>query len=172
MDKKNSSTQGSFPYTKILCMVRDIKSIVNSFESITSRNYTRWTDYSEKNIVSRCMSHFDEDGMIMKSLTSLQEGYHTNPDMIQLIDYDNLCRNPEMVLRGIYEFLEKPYYSHDFDNVIYSNEKYDMVGSGVKNLHTVRKKVEYIPKPCLIPPPVIDYIDQSNLEFGNEYFKL
>ena len=34
-----------------------------------------------------------------------------------------------MVLRGIYEFLEKPYYSHDFDNVIYSNEKYDMMWS-------------------------------------------
>tara|TARA_Y100000004_G_C8955092_1_gene430426 strand:+ start:2067 stop:2825 length:759 start_codon:yes stop_codon:yes gene_type:complete len=156
--------RGLFPYTKILCMVRDIKSIVNSFESITSRNYTRWTNYSEKNIVSRCMSHFDEGGMIMEALTSLQEGYYSNPNMIQFIDYDNLSRNPERVLREIYEFLEKPYYPHDFDNVIYSNEKYDMM-CGVKDLHTIRKRVEYVSKPCLIPPPVLDYINQSNFEF-------
>ena len=162
--RRTNLLKALFPYTKILCTVRDIKSIVNSLESISSKNYTRWTDYSEMNIIPRCMSHFDEDGMLGGALINLREGCHTNPEMIHLIDYKDLCENPERVLREIYEFLEKPYYPHDFDNVYYRNEKYDLL-CGVKDLHTVRKKVKYVPKPCLIPPPVLDYIDQNNFEF-------
>ena len=39
-------------------------------------------------------------------------------------------------------FLEKPYYSHDFENVEYSNENFDRA-CNLKDLHTVKRKVEY-----------------------------
>ena len=44
-------------------------------------------------------------------------------------------------MREVYEFLEKPYYSHDFDNVEYSNENFDRA-CNIKDLHTVKKRVE------------------------------
>jgi hypothetical protein len=35
------------------------------------------------------------------------EGYALNPEMIMLIEYENLCKEPEKTMREVYEFLEK-----------------------------------------------------------------
>ena len=165
--RKTAFLKELFPYTKILCPVRDIVSILNSFETIFSKNpfYTNTIIPNNNNVFARCdnLVEFD-NGIVASPWIGLKEGYFLNPDMIKFIEYENLCQNPEQTMRSIYEFLEKPYYQHDFDNLQYSNELFDRQ-LNLKDLHTVRKKVEYNPPRCILPQEIVWKYSEMNMEF-------
>lgn len=171
--KKTNFLKALFPYTKILCPVRDIVSILNSFEVISSKNpfYTKTlTEYND-NVFSRCDGMMDKNnGIVAHPWILLQEGYALHPEMIMLIEYENLCKEPEKIMRKVYEFLEKPYYPHDFENVEYSNENFDKA-CNLKDLHTVKKKVEYNPPRCVLPPEIVQKYNEMNMEFWKSNYK-
>ena len=170
---KTNLLKSLFPYTKILCPVRDIASILNSFEVISSKNpfYTKRFAENNKNVFARCDDVMDRnDGIVATPWILLQEGYSFNPEMIHFIEYENLCKEPEKTMRRVYEFLEKPYYSHDFENVEYSNENFDKA-CNLKDLHTVRKRVEYKPPRCVLPPEIVQKYQEMNMEFWREGHK-
>lgn len=163
-----------FPYTKILCCVRDIPWIINSFELINKKSpfYTSSLVREEckDNVFSRSDDMMNKNkGVIAEPWIFLREGYAINPEMIYFVEYDNLCKDPEKEMKTIYEFLEKPYYSHNFENVEYSNENFDRL-CNLKDLHTVRKKVEYKEPQKILPPEVWEKYSSMNMEFWkNEY---
>ena len=171
--KKTPFLKALFPYTKILCPVRDIVSILNSFEVLFNRNYFYTKQINEKifseNIFIRIQELFQRE--IFNYYSFLLEGYALNPEMIMLIDYENLCKTPEKIMRKVYEFLERPYYSHDFENVEYSNENFDKA-CNLKDLHTVKKKVEYNPPRCILPPEIVQKYNEMNMEFWKEGHKI
>lgn len=109
-------------------------------------------------------------GIIAGPWISLHEGYAMNPEMIYFVEYESLCKNPEKEMRNIYEFLEKPYYSHDFENVEYSNENFDKV-CNLKDLHTVRRKVEYKEQKRIIPQEIWEKYESMNMEFWRKGYK-
>jgi sulfotransferase len=170
--KKTNFLKALFPYTKILCPVRDIVSILNSFEVILNKNCFYTKQINEKvfsqNIFIRIQEIFERE--IINYYSFLQEGYALNPEMIHFIEYENLCKEPERTMRGVYEFLEKPYYSHDFENVEYSNENFDKA-CNLKDLHTVKRKVEYNPPRCILPPEIVKKYKEMNMEFWRENYK-
>ena len=171
--KRTNFLQALFPYTKILCPVRDIVSILNSFEVISSKNpfHTKTLTEHNKNVYARCDGMMDRnDGIVAGPWIVLQEGYALNPEMIHFIEYENLCKDPEKTMRGVYEFLERPYYSHDFDNVEYSNENFDRA-CNLKDLHTVKRKVEYKPPRCILPPEIVKKYSEMNMEFWRKDYK-
>jgi len=171
--KKTNFLRSLFPYTKILCPVRDIVSILNSFEVISSKNpfYTNTLTENNDNVFVRCDGMMDKNGGVVSgSWIPLQEGYALNPEMIYFIEYENLCKKPEKTMRDIYEFLEMPYYSHDFDNVEYSNENFDKA-CNLKGLHTIKKKVEYNPPRCVLPPEIVKKYKEMNMEFWRSNYR-
>ena len=142
--KKSNFLKALFPYTKILCPVRDIVSILNSFEVISSKNpfHIKTLTENKDNVFARCDGMMSKNGGIVAGpWILLQEGYALNPEIMMFIEYDNLCKEPEKTIRKVYEFLEKPFYAHEFDNVEYSNGNIDKA-CNLKDLHTVKKKVE------------------------------
>ena len=171
--KKTPFLKALFPYTKILCPVRDIVSILNSFETLLSKNYFHTKQINEKifseNIFIRTQELFERE--IINYCSFLLEGCAMNPEMIMLINYENLCKTPEKTMREVYEFLERPYYSHDFENVEYSNENFDK-SCNLKDLHTVKRKVEYNPPRCILPPEIIKKYTEMNMEFWKESHKI
>lgn len=170
--EKTNFLRALFPYTKILCPVRDIVSILSSFELISSKNPFHVNTLTESNSVfSRCDDMMDKNsGIVSCPWISLQEGFALNPEMIHFIEYENLCKEPEKTMRSVYEFLEKPYYSHDFENVEYSNENFDKV-CNLKDLHTLRRKVEYNPPRNVLPPEIVKKYKKMNMEFWRENYK-
>lgn len=162
-----------FPYTKILCCVRDIGWILDSFERISAKNpfhtNTLIPQEHNANVFSRCDAMMSKEGGIVMSVWALlHEGYAMNPDMIKLIEYEDLCKNPEKTMRSIYEFIGKDYYEHDFDNVEYSNENFDL-SCNLKDLHTVRRKVEWIERKSILPQDV--WKKYSSMEFWRQTTK-
>jgi sulfotransferase len=157
-----------FPQTKILVCVRDIGWILDSFELIASKNalYTNiFIDLDVNHSVetrSKALMDVEKNGQIIKPFIWLKEGMSANPEMIHLIEYDDLCKNPEKTMKKVYEFLNLEYFDHDFDNVEYSNENFDR-GLGQPNLHTVKKKIEYNPRRSILPDSVWEKC--SELEF-------
>jgi len=173
--KNTTLLQELFPYTKILCCVRDIPWIINSFELINKKNpfhtSTLVKQECNDNVFSRSDGMMDKNGgVIAGPWICLQEGYAINPEMIYFVEYENLCKNPEKEMRTIYEFLEKPYYSHDFENVEYSNENFDR-SCNLKDLHTVRKRVEYKEQRKVLPPEVWEKYASMNMEFWKANYK-
>ena len=165
--KNTNLLQALFPYTKILCPVRDIVSILSSFENITSKNpfYTKILTEHNDNVFVRCDEMMDKNtGLVSKPWIALQEGYALNPCMIYFIEYENMCKDPEKIMRGVYEFLDKPYFPHDFENIEYSNENFDKA-INIKDLHTVKKRVEYKPPRNVLPLEIVQKYKKMNMEF-------
>lgn len=158
-----------FPYTKIICCNRDLLWILDSFERIAAKNclYTNTfvDDESRPSVDTRCMDLMDvkKGGMVVKPWYWLKEGIAMNPDMIYIVEYDNLCKNPYKTMKGIYDFLQKDYFDHDFDNVEYENEVFDRA-LNMKDLHTVKRKVEWVERKMILPDFVIDRYKNKNLE--------
>ena len=50
-----------------------------------------------------------------------------------LIGYEPLARNPEETLRRLYEFLDEPWFEHDFNDVEYEANDFDLA-LGTPNL--------------------------------------
>lgn len=157
-----------FPYTKIICCVRDVQWVLDSFERIANHNClsanTLVDEEVRPSIEMRCMSMMDptKGGQVYKPLKHLEEGLAANPKMIYLVEYDDLCKNPEQTMKKIYNFLNIEYYQHDFNNVEYKNEPFDL-SFGMRDLHTVRKKVEYKSRNTILPQSVWD--KYKGLEF-------
>ena len=148
-----------FPDSKIICCVRDVPWILDSFERIASKNslYTNTFIEPEANqcVTTRCDALMDvqKGGQVVKPWFWLQEGYYANPDMLLLIEYENLCKDPANTMKLVYGFLGIEYFEHDFDSVEYENEKFDRP-MGQPGLHTVQKKVEWRDRETILPPSI------------------
>jgi sulfotransferase len=165
---KTSLLKELYPQTKIICCVRDLPWILDSFERIAAKN----TLYnaalmndgeSRQTVTTRCDALMDvkKEGKVIKPYYFLEEGMMLNPDMIMLMEYESLCKEPEGVIREIYKFIGKPYFDHDFENVEYENEVFDRA-LNLKSLHTVRRKVTWEPRPTILPKSVwANYADKE-----------
>lgn len=158
---KTSLLKDLYPQTKIICCVRDLPWILDSFERISAKNSlyaaTLVDDEARQTVTTRCDALMDvkKEGQVVKPYYFLEEGLLLNPDMILLVEYESLCKQPESVMREIYEFIGKPYFDHDFKNVEYENEVFDKA-LNMKNLHTVKKEVTWQERPSILPKSVWD----------------
>ena len=156
---KTSLLKELYPQTKIICCVRDLPWILDSFERIAAKNTlydaTLTDDEARQTVTTRCDALMDvkKEGQVVKPYYFLEEGMLLNPDMIMLMEYESLCKKPESVMREIYQFIGKPYFNHDFDNVEYDNEVFDKA-LNMKSLHTVRRKVTWEERPTILPKSV------------------
>ena len=158
---KTSLLKDLYPQTKIICCVRDLPWILDSFERISAKNSlygaTLTDDEARQTVTTRCDDLMDvkKEGQVVKPYYFLEEGLLLNPDMIMLVEYESLCKQPENVIRELYNFIGKPYYNHDFKNVEYDNEVYDKT-LNMKSLHTVRREVTWQGRPSILPKSVWD----------------
>ena len=166
-----------FPYTKVIACVRDLPWILDSFERITQKNSlynAKLTDdEASQTVTTRCDAMMDvkKEGQVVKPYYFLEEGLLLNPDMIFLLEYEDLCKNPEGMMRKMYAFIGKPYFKHDFDNVEYQNEVFDKA-LNMKNLHTVRRKVSWEDRPSILPKSVWDKYGGKEFWRSNKDFSV
>jgi sulfotransferase len=156
---KTSLLKALFPQTKIICCVRDLPWILDSFERIAAKNTLYGATLTDneacQTVTTRCDALMDvkKEGQVVKPYYFLEEGLLLNPDMILLVEYESLCKKPESVMREIYNFIGKQYFIHDFKNVEYDNEVYDQA-LNMKSLHTVRKEVTWVERQTILPNSV------------------
>lgn len=148
-----------YPKTKIICCVRDLPCILDSFERIVNKNCLYSPSITDEEacqtVTTRCDALMDvkKEGQVIRPYYFLEEGLLLNPDMIMLVEYELLCKYPELTMKKIYEFIEKPYFEHDFKNVEYKNENFDR-SLNLKDLHTVKKEVKWEDRKSILPKSI------------------
>lgn len=159
-----------FPNTKVICCVRNIEEIINSFEKLWSHNplyYKQINDFTySQNIFERSDEIYNRS--IIPHYSSLKEGYAKNPELIHFVEYESLCKFPEKTLKDIYEFIGIDYYSHDFNNLDYENTQFDLK-SGVPNLHKIKPAVFFEECKYYIPEEIKQKYQQLRMEFWKPY---
>lgn len=110
------------PYQpKIICMVRDLRDIFSSMEKLYRRNpdidnnMINWGNLSNVTISKRVDSFAAgiPIGIAVERLEAiLQIG---NAHKILFIKYEDFCLRPDIEISRIYNYLEVPFYNHNFD---------------------------------------------------------
>lgn len=155
-----------YPYTKLIVCVRDINWILDSFEKLYRKNpYDKnlmIPDEYSNNVYSRCDYLMSESSTVGFAYMGLKQAITSaEKNMIMLVEYEQLCKNPEGMMKAVYNFIDQPYYDHDYNNVEASYDEFD-ADVNLKGLHTTRKEIEWVERPTILPPDIIH--KYSNLE--------
>ncbi|MEM7236579.1 MAG: sulfotransferase [Pseudomonadota bacterium] len=146
-----------YPDSKIICCVRNPAWVMDSVERLIRKNafdVSRMFNSPQERstIYTRAEALLHPNRMIGFAWSALKEAYYSaDSDMMLLVDYDLLASRPTEVLPLIYQFIGEELFDHDFDNVEYEAEDFDSQLL-VKDLHTVRGKVELRERQTILPP--------------------
>jgi sulfotransferase len=158
--------QQTHPDAKVICCVRDIRWVLDSFEVLFRNNpFTMSQLYGEEEsetVYTRAYAQMAPGRTLRFAYDSLKEAI-TGPHkkMIMLLEYDQLAKHPEQTMRALYNFIGEPYFDHDFSNVEGEWDEYDL-DARINGLHKIRKEVKYIEREPILPPDL--WAEFSNLE--------
>lgn len=160
-----------FPEAKMIACVRNPAWIMDSIEQLVRRNALRRShifvnEGEQADVFSRTEAVMRPERLLGSSLNSLKEGYFgPSSDRILLLEYDIICQRPRDAMRLVYDFLQEPWFEHDFENVTYSADEFD-TALNTPGLHSVRRKVSWTPRETVLPPEIFNRL--SNLAFWRD----
>lgn len=161
-----------FPAAKLICCVRDVSWIMDSFERLFRSNpfdLSRIFDFEPaSNVFTRIHYLAVGDGIVGFAINSLRDAFFgEQADRLILVSYEALTQQPENTMRKLYEFLGEEWFPHDFDNVAYQTPDHDGL-LGTPHLHTVRRRVAYTDRTTLLPPELFKRLANDNFWLHSE----
>lgn len=148
-----------YPQSRIILCIREIPWILDSFEKLHQNTpYDLKAIYGNQDLPTvyhRTNSlidlHAGGSGLVGTSILNTKQAlFSREQPMICVIEYNALCSHPEAVMRSLYEFLDEPYFDHDFENVSANYDEYDRA-LNMKDLHKVRRQVGLIKRTPILP---------------------
>jgi sulfotransferase len=155
------------PNFKMIVCVRDINRILDSFEQLVRKNpmsvSSIYSSDEGRDVYTRALTMLSPERTLGFALTGLKQAYCSDEkNHLFILEYDRLAKYPEQTMRALYQFIGESYYSHDFNDVESSYDEFDD-DVQLPGLHTTRKKVEYIERPFILPPDLLEQI--GRMEF-------
>ena len=140
----------------MFCMVRNLKSIVASFEKLHRKNPDKTSQWL-LNHEARGTTVFKRVDMYLKniplsiSLDRIQEILERGmEDKIRFIRAENLTSSPHEIMNEVYDILEVERYTHNFNNIEQVTKENDVIHALDNDLHTIKNEVK---------PLVDDYME-------------
>ena len=138
------------PNPKILVMVRDLRAVFASMEKKFRanpdmdggeiNNITLQGITTQQRVEQWSMGH-----PIGYAVNKLNQSFlDKSSNNFFFIRYEDLCTNPEPVLKDTYKFLEIDYYQHNFSNIPQITVEDDKV-HGIYGDHTIRNTLGMLP---------------------------
>ena len=108
---------------------------------------------------------------IKKTWINFKLGYDNYKECLHIIEYDDLCSKREEVIQGIYDFLELPYFKHNFENIINVTPEDDENAYGFSGLHDINSKLEKTSKDPkeILGESLYNKYKNMNLEFWRDH---
>lgn len=109
---------------KVVCCVRNLEDILSSFEKLFRKNRAEGEIHSEfknakmKTLEGRCEVWASDEGVLGRPYTNLKDAFDRGlSSKIKILPYEFFTNNPEQSMREIYNWIEMPYFAHDFKNI-------------------------------------------------------
>jgi sulfotransferase len=139
---------------KIICPVRDIAEILASFEKLwrnttakTQWNFEQNDYFNAQTVDGRCEIWSRRDQPVGLAYNRLKDALSRgHRSKIHFVEFDDLTKYPMDTMKRIYDFLELPAFTHDFDNVQQYTQEDDENVHRIVGLHTIRPKVQPVPR--------------------------
>ena len=170
-----TSIRGEEP--KIICMVRDLRDVFASMEGNFRKNpeksqgIVNWST-GQATTVPKRIDFWIQNPPVGMAIERLQEIIRLGNDKnILFIKFEDLCLYPDTTMTKIYQYLDIPFYKHDFDNIEQVTKEDDEV-YGAFGDHVIRKQLKLPPSKAkqLLPPDVCNWI-YTNYEWFYKYFR-
>ena len=139
---------------RIVCIVRDVPSILASFIDLIERNRNPGENFVDRWLVennleltteNRCAYLMQPTGIVNQSLWSMYQGYTSGAAKhMHLVEYDLLVSRPDEVLTNILKFLGLSDYKFNVNNIV-NVTPVDDVTYKLDGMHSVRSKLERRP---------------------------
>jgi sulfotransferase len=167
------------PYRpKVLSVVRDLRDVFSSQEKlfrkdkIKDNKIVNWMELRNTTIEKRCDFYASAPpiGIYMdKLLDTIRIPEKTKNAFF--IKYEDLCLNPEHEIRKIYNFLEIPFFNHNFDFIPQVTFENDDIHIAMAD-HKIRQKLELKHSDAyeILGKPACDWITHRYKWFY-EFFK-
>jgi sulfotransferase len=151
--------------SKMIICVRDVEWVLDSFETLYRKNpYSFTTMFSPDeniNVYTRCESLLNPGRTLGFAYNAIKQGITSeHKSSIMIVEYENLAKNPEFIMKALYNFIDEPYYQHDYNDVEASYDEFDE-DVQLPGLHKTRKQVGFIPRESIIPPDIIGMVRQN-----------
>lgn len=166
-----------YPNPKIICMVRDLRDIYSSME----KNFRKHPEKHPEIINHAQMQGTTTEkridiwaanppvGMAIERLYQIiKEG---NDKHIHFVKFETFSKSPQKEMEKIYNYLELPYFEHDFNNIEQLTEEDDKI-YGIYGDHNIRPKLEPIVSDAkqILGKGACDWI-KNNYKWYYDYFK-
>lgn len=147
-----------FPESKIICMVRDPRWIINSME-ILRQHYplelNRALGFkSNTSVYDRATMLLAPTGLVGYAINAFRSAYYgPNRDSLVIVEYDELCADPHKVMVRIYRECGLDLFEHNFTDLRAPPEagRFDD-DAGLPGMHTVLPSVKPQKRISILPP--------------------
>lgn len=155
-----------YPQAKTIVCIRSIPWIVDSFETLFAKNPydvpSMFPEGAGVSVYSRAQYLTDPSSFVGFAYNGVKEAlFGPNKENIMVVQYDQLAKNPKLVMKKIYEFIGEPWFEHDFDNVVGDYDEFD-ADMNIKGLHHVRQKVQFKERQTILPPDLFNHLEQMD----------
>lgn len=156
-----------YPEAKVICCVRNIAWVLDSFEKLylkdpyeNTRLFSNADDRST--VYTRVKTMARPNRTVGYAAQALKQAFYSDlSDKLILLDFDYLTTEPEQAIRALYRSLGEPYFDHDFDNVEFGAKEFDE-NLGIPGLHDVRKKIAPLKRNSVLPPDLFNEFSHSS----------
>lgn len=137
------------PYKpKMICMVRDIKGIFCSMEKIFRKNQDHHQEIQNHSKMSGTTTAKRIDiwgnsppvGLALERMNQII--LEKISDQILFIRAEDFTHNPDSQMKRLYDYIELPFFQHNFENVEQTIKEDDSVYGLSNDLHSIRHKIE------------------------------
>ena len=165
-----------YPEPKIICMVRDLRDIFSSMENNYRKNQHKqdsildWSKMQGTTVPKR-IDIWSQNPPVGMAIELLGEIIRLgNDSKILFVKFEDLCLYPDAEMTKIYNYLDIPYFQHDFDNIEQVTKEDDTV-YGTFGDHVIRTKLEPVTSRAksLLGKDVTDWIYNNYRWFFDKF---
>lgn len=162
---------------KIVCMVRNMKGIVASFEKIHRKNpdkMSQWIVEGELRgtTVDKRVDMYVQNAPLGHSIDQIKDLIQQGlQDKVLFVRAEDLCADPKRIMTELYKGLGMKNHKHDFKNVEQTTHENDVVHGLDNDLHKIKNKIEPLKEDYLeiIGEHPCQWIDE-NYAWYQEFF--
>jgi len=131
---------------RIICCVRNLEDVITSFEKLFRKNRADGEIHGEfkipkmKTLQGRCEVWTADEGVIGRPYINLKDAFDRGlENRLVLLPYEFFTHNPEASMKAIYEFIDEPYFKHNFDNIEQKIFEEDLGYGWGNDLHKIKE---------------------------------